>query len=246
MKQFNCNLFRLIINATMKTLAIILLPLLIFQNIANAQTAKDYYYSGLNEENQMHQKKAIVFYTMALELNPQSDSLRLFCYFHRAWDKQALKDYKGSVEDYTSAIAIFPMLGDLYYNRGVVEDTMGNYEAAIPDFTKAIEINPNDWQAYVDRGFCKNEKKEYKEAVDDFTASIAIFPNKFAFYDRAISEHNLGNFQAALFDLNSAIDLDSNYYLAYLLRSNVKKDMGDLKGAASDLKMASKAKSRGK
>jgi tetratricopeptide (TPR) repeat protein len=53
--------------------------------------------------------------------------------------KYNLKDYSGSIIDFTKAIEINPEYAEAYYNRGISKDDIQDYLGAIADYTKAIK-----------------------------------------------------------------------------------------------------------
>ena len=76
-------------------------------------------------------------------------------YFNSGSTKFELKDYKGTIEDYTKAIELNPNFSEAYFRRGFAKDTLQDYKGAIQDYTKAIELNPNYVDAYYNRGIAK-------------------------------------------------------------------------------------------
>jgi len=82
--------------------------------------AEDYYWyhKGWDAERHDKYKKAIEYYTKAIELNPKYAD----AYFERGFNKLQLKKYNEAIVDYTKAIELYP--NDRFYlSRGCA-----NYE----------------------------------------------------------------------------------------------------------------------
>ncbi len=81
------------------------------------------------------------------------------------------------------------------------------------------------------------EKKDYEPAVKDLTELVRLEPgNSEAFATRAHALVMLGNYDGAIADSSRAIELNSNFGVAYYLRGLAKMWNGkpDMQGALAD------------
>jgi len=81
--------------------------------------------------------------------------------------KEEIKDYKGTIADFTKAIET-----DSKYSYSIVGDLrakINDYQGAIIDYSKAIEINPNDTSALCNRGYAKIKLGKKESACLDFS-----------------------------------------------------------------------------
>jgi len=139
--------------------------------------------------------------------SPEAHFLRAMYY---QIDKE---DLKGALAEYSEAIRLDPMEGNVWRNRGAAYSNraelyrrMGEFDLAIADNNEAIRLEPCDHNWLIERGYTKYGLDDYAGAIED--------------YNRVIS--------GCFFDL----------VLAYCGRSEAYKAMGDVDNAASDLAKA--------
>ncbi len=86
---------------------------------------------------------------------------------------------------------------------------VGDMEAAITDLNAAIDENAAS-NTYVLRGEAYMQMGDYQSALSDFEAALEIDGvNAVAFYDRALLNTRLENYDAALTDINNALAAQS-------------------------------------
>ena len=151
----------------------------------------------------------------------------------------SLKDFKGSVDDFTKAVEIDPNDHTSYACRGYSKMCLKEFKGAIDDFTKAIEIDPKDSSSQKTRleaiGFIK-EQYEYSNSIH-----VKESPDLYIKLKDADSYSNRGlgklmslEYIGAIDDFNKAIDLNPNYASAYYLRGSAKYGLCDYDGALDD------------
>ncbi len=79
---------------------------------------------------------AIEDYSIALEMDPESDDL----YRDRGVAKAYLEDYRGALADFNKAIELNPNLPIHYINRGAAKLELGQKDSGCLDFSKAGEL----------------------------------------------------------------------------------------------------------
>ena len=144
-------------------------------------TAEDFIYRGYTKGKSGDLYGAIIDYTKAIEINPNSFT----AFNNRGLLKLQLKDYKGAIADFTKAIEINPNKGDLFEYRSIAKSALNDEYGAIADANKAIEINPSKASYYYGRGTskyqlgdnngaCQDAKKAIKLGIDASSASPLI------------------------------------------------------------------------
>ncbi len=109
---------------------------LFISTLAYAQTAEDYYNSGLDKYDQQDYKGAIQDHTKAIELSPKL----AVAYHNRGHAKARLKDYRGAIQDFNKAIELNPNFDLAYYNRGLAKLLLGQKGNGCLDLSKAGEL----------------------------------------------------------------------------------------------------------
>src|ERR1035438_10198958 len=114
----------------MKILPIIIFILLCFKSPVSAQTTSDDYNNyGLNESEKLNYKKAVVYFTKAIELDPKSETPL----YNRGLAYFALENYTASIADFTKLIQLNSKKDEYYYNRALCYRELKKYEDAISD-----------------------------------------------------------------------------------------------------------------
>jgi len=187
----------------------LIFPLIFFASMINCfgQNNNDFKSMADVRLNNQDYTGAIVYYTKAIESDPKDDS----SVYMRAFAKSAIKDYAGSIQDYT--ILIVRWNGgwgciDSFVGRGQIKSIMKDYKGAMEDFNRAIEINPSQIMAYYQRGRLKNNLGDKRGAIADYNMVISISPNYAdAYYERALIQIKLGNKENGCSDLSKAGEL---------------------------------------
>ena len=117
----------------------------------------------------------------------------------------------------------------------------GNIDEALKDLDSAIESNATS-ALYSLRGEAYMQMAEYQKALDDFDASIEMDGmNAIAFYDRALLNMRLENYEAALGDINNALASQSmkpadilNMRDLYAKRGQLNLWLKNWRGAVAD------------
>ncbi|MGC4043984.1 MAG: tetratricopeptide repeat protein [Armatimonas sp.] len=159
-------------------------------------------------------------FTKVADLQPKGsperlDALRNLC---AAADKKAElskseADQKAAVAAYTRLLADAPNDAEAIGSRADLNLGLKLYKEAIADYTKLISVAPNGPEAiaaYNNRAICylSLPTPDYKSAIADYGQVIAKQPNDPAAYNlRAIANLKLGDFKAALPDLDKYLAL---------------------------------------
>ena len=123
-------------------------------------TAQDYcnLADSMQKNNEFY--KSVVYYTNAIELSSENSQIKIESYVFRGYCKSELGDYRGAIDDYSTAIPMKITSGDMmpyqfnrrtmeirascYYLRGLSYYNLHDLEKACRDFSKAGELGEKD------------------------------------------------------------------------------------------------------
>ena len=101
-----------------------------------------------------------------------------------------------ALQDFATAIQLFPKLPNAYHNRGVVEGYLGNPKLEVADYEAA--------------GMLRLGEGNCKKAVDEFGAALSVDPHRAAsLYGRGLCETRTSGKAAGQKDMSAALALDS-------------------------------------
>ncbi len=139
-------------------------------------------------------------------------------------------NYQKAIRKFDKSIALNPD-GKTYYARGNAKQKSSDYEGAIQDYTTAINQNSDYAEAYYARGDVQlllSDDGDYQAADADFKTAIKLnlnYPE--AYYKLGITQHRLGEYQAAINAFDQAIKLKNPaiYAEAYRARAEAKETL---------------------
>src|SRR5437016_7576324 len=114
--------------------------------------------------------------------------------------------------------------GANHMQRGIELAQQKHFDAAVAEFTKAIEANPKDPRGYANRGTAYRQaartavaagdqegaSTRYQSALADFSKFVELAPkDASAYLERRETEVELKQYDAAVNDLNKAVQLKS-------------------------------------
>ena len=132
-------------------------------------------------------------------------------------------NFPEALRNLDEALKFNPNNDFVYFYKGVVYQTTGKSESAIDCYTQAININKNMIDAYFNRGQLLFNIAPNK-ALDDFVTAVALDP-KFldAYYSIAAIQKNMGDYHAALKNLDKIIEIEPNAVNAKALKKLILK-----------------------
>lgn len=178
--------------------------------------------------------RAIVDYNRSLELKEKANTYnsRGKLFFDQGKVREALADY-------TRGIELDPDLGELYINRAAVHGMMGNLDAALADVNKGLGLDPDNANGFLNRSLIYISKQDFVNAEKDHTEYLKYKPNDpDIIYERGVVRTNLGKFELALEDFNTAIRLKNTEGLYYQQRARALEGLGRSAEAQQDLQQA--------
>ena len=178
------------------------------------------------------------------------------------------KRYLEAISDFDQSLEMQSDFSDAYNDRGSAFAGLGDYAGAFRDCAKAIELNPDTARFFDNRGRLYSERGEHDKAIEDYGRAIDIDPQhgltwfnerggamksilltRAVFGERRIPDHmdhlhtgiaysDEGNFDKAIAHYNKAIELRSEYAIAYNNRGMIYGRRGEYGRALQDFERA--------
>jgi tetratricopeptide (TPR) repeat protein len=156
----------------------------------------------------------------------------------RASSALSAEDYDRALLDYSLFIFLNPTFSQAYFGRSLAYMAQNAAESALEDLDRAIATAPDvpNYRAavYAARGRLYRIQDRVEEAIADYSESIDLSPSPQTYTDRGILYLQTENYAAALDDMNSAIDLNSEEPVLYYYRAVVQTESQHLPEAAAD------------
>lgn len=138
-------------------------------------------------------------------------------------------DFKSALSDMDEAIRLQPRYEGFFINRAFIRRNLDDYYGAISDYDYATQLAPSDYVAYYNRALLYMEVRDFDHALADLNQVIALKgPDIRALYNRAMVRNEKRDFKGAMEDVNAVISRYPTLAAGYFLRSQVKRDMGDM------------------
>jgi serine/threonine-protein kinase len=180
---------------------------------------------------------ALANHLQAIELSPDDP----YPLMELAETYKQLDDLGAALEHYNQALAIKEDEGWLYGARADVYFLLGDYDMALADLERASEIEPEE-QGYFTRAgdMLLFEAQDPERALAYYTLAVERFPDEGWVYNERVNAHEaLGNIDAALADLERAIELDPQNGHFYIRRAQFfLNQLEDIDAARADLERA--------
>ena len=163
------------------------------------------------------------------------DSLHTPALLLRAQVAADRRDYATAMKAIDQVIGIEGGNASLYVNRAIMRYHQNDLRGAMQDYSEAIKLEPSNIPARNNRALLRSQVGEYSPAISDWDEVIRLSPkNYIARYNRALLHMRLGNTRAALQDLNAVLEQYPIFGEGFLARAEVKRMLGDVKGAGRD------------
>ena len=139
------------------------------------------------------------------------------------------QDFKSALDDMNEAIKLQPRHEGFFINRAYIRRNLDDYYGAISDYDYATQLAPDDYVAFYNRALLYMEVRDFDHALSDLDRVIALKgPDIRAVYNRALVRKEKRDFKGAMEDVNLVISRYPTLAAGYFLRSQVKRDMGDM------------------
>ena len=121
-----------------------------------------------------HNRKALLFFDRAMEINEYSDEAM----YAKGLFLQKDKQYKDAAALYATVAKINPSHILCRYNLGFIEGLFGNYQKAITHLDETINLAPEYADAYTLRGLMKEKLKNSTGAYNDYKNALQLDENQ--------------------------------------------------------------------
>lgn len=174
---------------------------------------------------------AISDYSTTINVNP----FHAAAYARRGAVNAELDRNHLALADLNRAIELDSLKADFYFTRAIINYNFKKYQNSIDDLTKALRLNPNYQIALFNRAIINYQAGNTDPAIDDLTRLMAInSQNVLVPYYRGSIYLEKGEATRSIDDFTKAISLFPDFANAYLLRSDAKRQLGNLPGAEED------------
>lgn len=146
-----------------------------------------------------------------------------------------LENNTKAIQDLQTALNLQPHCAEALYSMGQCYATAKKLPLAINYYTKAIAEDPANIDHYSARGMLLQLTNRNKESVADFSKCLELNPKaRWAHVQRAISNEQDHQYDAALEDLNLLVKDDPNIFDCFEMRGKCLLAKGDATAAAAD------------
>lgn len=190
----------------------------------DAEYADAYNNRGVLWQQERNIDSALWDYQQAVKWAPESSLYRR----NRGIAREQLGQLERAMADYNEAIALNPEDGISYRVRGALYMVLDSLDAARKDFDQAWELGFEDPIQHYLRGVIDSHEDPPRlaSAFAHFERAIAGDSTAEFFNGRGDLYRRLGQLEPALADIETAIQLDSNFGIAYGTRAEIYAQQG--------------------
>jgi tetratricopeptide (TPR) repeat protein len=214
-------MFSLKIKVNMKRIKIIVSIFALFLVSASymsyGQTAPKIYKAGVKFMKEKNYTEALNQINQAIQM----DSSQLDYFVSRANCYENLGQLPEATRDYIKAADLDPKDKELAYNAGRLLNAQTQYIESIHWLSKALDIDKSYLVAMVTKIGSLIAIKNFDEALSTSNKTLELKKSSLNYYNHGIVSDFLKNYQVAETDLKEAINLDKEYYNAYVALASV-------------------------
>eukprot|EP01137_Pigoraptor_chileana_P003928 Opistho-2@44853 len=180
---------------------------------------------------------AVRYYSAGIELDPGNHKI----FSNRAAAYQQLGELQRAWQDAQKTIELKPSWFKGHFRLGAVLEKMNRLEDALEAYNAALSLEPTNsdlkacaWSVSLkvanqlrERGNVSYYQRRYDDAARLYTASIRLDSSNHVVYsNRAAAFYQLGEFQRAVVDTDSCIELNSQFLKAYIRKGRALEALG--------------------
>jgi tetratricopeptide (TPR) repeat protein len=144
---------------------------------------------------------------------------KILAYSHISSAMVRHRQYDMALDYCNKLLKLYPDVGEIYNNRGIIYQVMKAYGLAMADFNKAIELNPSSARSYNNRGCLYRLMGNYDLALKDIDRAIELDPKYGrAYYNKGFILSVRQDYRGALAFFDKALALDPMITEAYNAR----------------------------
>jgi tetratricopeptide (TPR) repeat protein len=124
----------------------------------------------------------------------------------------------GTLDACNHALSDEPLMLDdqvaTYVNRGIIRARLSDWNGALADYNQAIKLNPATAEAYLNKGaLVLKQMHDWQQARSLFDAALQRRTShpEIAYYGRAVSSEQAGDYAGAMADYQKASELAPNW-----------------------------------
>lgn len=174
-------------------------------------------------------------YSAAIALSRSKDPQ---AYFFRGNAQFHLNEFEAAIRDLTMAITFDPNYAEAFQQRAYAWTAIGSPDSAFQDFRRSLEIDPASAGTHFGLGNYFSELPDYDLAIAHYSQAIDLSPKAEYYFNRGLTYALQNDFPDAIHDFSSAIDLNSQYAEAYVMRGNMQDESGHPAEALADFDQA--------
>jgi tetratricopeptide (TPR) repeat protein len=152
----------------------------------------------------------------ALKIDPEqadANTYYSFCLYQESPDsyaKEILLHCQKAVKQQDANELAHYLLASIYYSKGLADE-------AVKEYQKTLSLNPSKYEASASLGRLYFDKGNYSDALNFFQLSLRTHQEQPAtLYFLALTQEKLTNRDDAIKSLNEVLELNPDYYQAYV------------------------------
>lgn len=159
----------------------------------------------------------------------------------------SLGENEAAIEQFDKLITLNDTDEESFVYRAILNKRLRNYDAALADFKRAIEINPAydfayearaDFFTYSLADNFEQAIKDYTKVIEDFGDNIPAQNQAFVYNNRGFAKYQAKDFEGAIEDINTSIELFPENAFAYKNRALVHLASANKEAMCADLAKA--------
>ena len=205
--------------------------ILVFTLQSMAQSAKEFYTSGLIKYHSKRYKEALGDFSKSIK----KDTKFFDAYIMKGQCYERMDENKKALKEYSKILKLNPKYVDAYIRRGQLYKKLLETDNAIADFSEALDIKSDPFVRMY-RAESYIIIKEWDKAMDDFNKVLKKQPNNVHAKLGIVRIYQLqSKLDTAIQEVTKIITADSNLKEAYLLRAEIYHQQNNNDLACKDL-----------
>ncbi len=178
--------------------------------------------------------RALADHDRAVQLGPDDVRARVA----RGVSRKRTGDLAGAIRDYDRAIELDPTHFAAWVNRANAHKIANDLPAALRDLDRAVVVDGRQVQGWQDRAEIRRMLGDHAGALEDFDHAIGIAPAIGALRTRRAytvwEMRDASRIRQARTDADKGVELDPMSAMAWRVRAQIRRAMGDNDGAIVD------------
>jgi len=173
--------------------------------------------------------------TSAIQVDPDLKE----AYFLRSQAFEKLDSLERALQDYNSYVTLLKRPNEEdYYKLCILSNALNLYDKAISYANSAIKVKKNFLPAYQEMFKAQMQLKEYNKALFTAEQAIDIKNSKENFYNKALVQYYLGEYEKSLANFQVALSKDDEYLPALLGKAKSFYELNKLTSGLATINLA--------